>query len=105
MVALYDLRRLRVVDLMICDVCAGRGWLVAQPIRGPLLSSISFPDRCFACAGSGKLSWGRIAALLDEDDGTVRRVNRGKARVKTAKRVFEKVCEVLGWKRQTEMFG
>jgi hypothetical protein len=70
-----------------------------------MLHASGFADRCFACAGSGKLTWGRVAALLDEDDGTIRRVNRGKARVKTTRRVFEKVCEVLGWRKQTEMFG
>jgi hypothetical protein len=82
-----------------CDVCGGKGWMGG---RDPKL----WMEICPICLGSGKLTWGRVAALLDEDDATVRRIARGRGRPKTAARVFDKACRLLGWetKKQPELF-
>jgi hypothetical protein len=79
---------------MRCDVCEGRGWLVPS----------DWANKCWACTGTGALTFGRMASLLYEPVGTVKSVYRLRARPKTAKRVFDGVMKLLEPKKQKEMF-
>lgn len=82
---------------MICDVCAGRGWLPSPRAGGGA-------DPCWLCGGKREPSWGEVARMLDEDPDTLARVRQMRSRPKTAERVFDKVCKLLWPKGQTEMF-
>jgi hypothetical protein len=81
---------------MVCDFCSGRGWVRAR--RVPAV-------HCTLCGGKGELSWGQVSRLLKEDPTTLARVREGRSRIKTCRRVLDKVMRLLYPKGQTELLS
>ena len=72
---------------MTCDLCDGRGWVLAR--------ENAFPDVCTFCEGRGSFSIGDVGRKLDEDPSTLLRMQDGRSHKKTVLRVLSKIQELL----------
>lgn len=77
-------------------------------VRGVVHLPGGFGDPCKVCEGRGELHLAEVARLLDESEQTLTRLLRGrqKMRVKTCRRILDKVATVL-WpapQKQPELF-
>jgi DnaJ-class molecular chaperone len=70
---------------VICDACRGRGFVTGVG---------EWPERCATCGGKGHLTKKKVAEALGVDVGTLKRMERGRSRVKTCERVLEKLSRL-----------
>jgi hypothetical protein len=75
---------------LLCDACAGRGWVYAD-------SGSDFSNKCSVCSDKGWMSFRDLGKRIGENDRTLRRLFWMRAQAKTAERVFGKISALLGW--------
>ena len=70
------------MTFFLCELCNGNGWVPG---------SREWPEKCPCCNGAGRLTFGELAKLLEEDPETLRRTMIFRNRRSTAQRILYKV--------------
>jgi hypothetical protein len=77
----------------------------APGCRSGVLHTTAFGEPCPTCKGRGELHLAEVARLLGENETTLKKLMklRGRMRVRTCRRILDKVAKVV-WPKQPELF-